>query len=316
MKTKKILIFLSISILLVIVGGLFYFFQKRSAIETQTTPKTKAYKIGFITDIHGRRVKKENYNLGTSSRFAIESFTEQMKNNFHPDFIVDGGDTIEGSNRDGQESIDDFNLIRDYFQKIGAPIFHVIGNHDLRGLTKDQWLDLSKNESTYYYKDFEDLRIVVLDGNENEKISPEKCIRAYCMTEDQITWAEKILSEQGKRKLVFIHYPVVQKEVLPQNILLNRDQAKILENIFSKNKVLGVFSGHIETLEMHEIDGVKYFIIPGLERSERKSVKWLETFAEISIKEDIEVKIFYKKDKNDEYQTLIIPSEEFDTIEK
>lgn len=279
----------------------------------------KEYKIGFITDVHGKikGIKKKTPNVNSEAKETLTYFMEHMNKNFHPDFIVDGGDLVEGTDREGQKSIDDFKTLTEYFKEIKVPTYHIIGNHETRGFSKSDWLNLTGYQETYYYFDYDRLRIIVLDGNENEKIENIDSYNKdfYYISEEQFQWLEKTLSEsRNPKKIVFIHYPPFET---PGTKMIDLDQSARLRNIFSKNSVSAVFSGHTEILQFKEIDGVRYFVIPGAERSKLKSIAWLDSFAEIIVEENIQAKLFYKKSFDEkEYHELLIPSEEFDKMEK
>ncbi|EKE19252.1 MAG: hypothetical protein ACD_9C00072G0001, partial [uncultured bacterium] len=275
-------------------------------------PKKETHKIGFITDIHGRLQKKyvDGFNFVTSNTLAF--FNSQMNEKFKPGLVIQCGDLIEGTRRKGQKSIDDFNALMQIFKKLEMPFYNVIGNHELRGLDQQEWINLTGHENSYFYIDQEDLRVIVLDGNDDEDEL------SYYVSEKQLQWLEDVLRQgDAFRKIVFIHYPVVSKNIAPGDKAILADNAARLKNLFSEHGVLAVFSGHIEKLELNEENGVRYFVIPGLERSENKSVAWYDSFAEITIKSEVEVKFYYKKDREEkEYKTLAIPSEEFDKIIK
>jgi len=313
---KKILIFLGIVIL--ISAGIFFELQKTNIFEkiSETPKEVKEIKIGFITDIHGYRTSKANGDIRDDSRIGLESFVKKMNEEFHPNFVVDGGDLIEGSKRKGEKSFGDWKLLATYFSKLNAPAYHVIGNHELRGFTKEEWVKINNYEKSYYYFDQDDLRVFVLDGNENEKIGPE-AVGAYFLSEEQFNWLEEKLSESKKmRKIVFIHYPVVLKYGLATTSSIATEQAEKLRRLFSENKVLAVFSGHVETLELKEIDGVKYFVIPGQERSKNRTVNFFETFAEIKVKNEVAVELYYKSLPKEEYKKITVPSAEYDEMQK
>lgn len=277
----------------------------------------RGYKIGFITDVHGKikGAKNNNRDINSEAKEALLYFSEHMKNNFHPDFVVQGGDLIEGTDRYGQKSIGDFNALAEYLKKTESPSYHVIGNHETRGFSKNDWLKLTEYQETYYYFDFEDLRVVMIDGNENERIDMKNLDKNnYYLSQDQFRWLEKILSEENKlKKIVFSHYPLLET---PGTKMIDLSQSSRLREIFSKNKISAVFSGHTEKLELKEIDGVRYFVVPGIERSKKKGIEWLGSFAEISVGKEIKLKLFYKKEGDVEYKVLEIPSKEFDEIEK
>ena len=296
--------------------------QKKIGPEKQQPEKEivqKEYEIGFITDIHGKikGAKKKAPDINSEAKETLTYFAEHMNKKFHPDFVVQGGDLVEGTDREGQKSIDDFKALAGYFKGIKVPTYHVIGNHETRGFAKNDWLNLTGYEKTYYFFDYAGLRVIVLDGNENEKI--ENIVdydkNNYYLSENQFQWLEKTLSEsKNLQKIVFIHYPCFDT---PGTKMIDPKQSTRLREIFSRNKVSAVFSGHTERLDFEEIDGVRYFVITGTERSKLKHVLWLGSFAEIIIGKEVKAKLFYKKSFDEkEYRELLIPSEEFDKMER
>jgi predicted MPP superfamily phosphohydrolase len=322
LSLNRIIIFLVISLL--IAGG-FYFFNLRERIAekekviteiSKSEKKIEEIKIGFITDIHGYTSSHANGNIRDKSRRGLENFIKHVNENYHPNFIIDGGDLIEGTRREGEKSFNDWKLLMSFFSKINLPIYHVIGNHERRGLTKNQWLELNNYKNTYYFFDYNDLRVIVLDGNEDDE-TEDNGIYDYQMTDKQLEWLEeKLSSAQNMRKIVFIHYPVILKLSSATNKPLAVDQASKLKELFAKYRVMAVFSGHVEILEMSELDGVSYFILPGQERSEDKTFRWLESFSEISVKEEVKIKLYYKTDASEEYRIINIPSDEYNKVEE
>lgn len=321
-KIKIILLF----ILFIGVAVLTYFLYPKKGSPTislqnkgeKIAPVVREYKIGFITDVHGRikGVKKKKPDLNSEAKNTLTSFSQRMQNIFQPDFIIEGGDLIEGTDREGQKSIDDFKMLNGYFEKMKIPTYHAIGNHETRGFSKKDWLDLTGNKETFYFFDYEDLRIIVMDGNENERVDMNgRNAGNYYLSDSQFEWLEKILSKSGNfRKIVFSHYPISET---PGTKMINPDQSAKLREIFSKNKVSAVFSGHTELLDFKEMDGVRYFVVPGAERSKLKHVLWLESFSEIFVGKDVKLNLFYKKSSGqDNHQELLIPSEEYEKIEK
>jgi hypothetical protein len=163
------------------------------------------------------------------------------------------------------------------------------------------------------------MRVIILDGNEETEEARTIGGNFYYMSKEQLDWLEKTLSEsEGFRyKLVFIHFPVLQSQVMASDKNINQKDVARLEGLFEKYKIDAVFSGHAEVLRFTESEDTRYFVLPGVEKSKRRKIHWFDCFYEIYIGEDIKVKMFYKKDRDqEEYKTLLIPSEEFDKIEK
>ncbi len=317
---KKIILFSIIALFICIIA----FFSKNKSDPSvdpekeltvaRTEQITKEHKIGFITDIHGKKIGKNKTGLNKQASVTLSYFINKMNSDFRPAFIVQGGDLIEG-NEGEKSSFEDFKVLFDYFKNTNVPVYHVIGNHDTRGLSKENWLDFVGYEKSFYFFDYDDLRIVIMDGNEHEKAKTENYTGDfYYISQEQFFWLEKTLSEnKNLKKLVFIHYPPF---VDRGNRMLDPNLSKKIREIFARNKVLAVFSGHTERLDFQEIEGVRYFTLPGVEKSKNKDILWLESFAEITLEKEVWVKLFYKKNHAEEYRTLLIPSEEYDQIEK
>lgn len=319
---SKVLVFLISSVLLIVVA--FFFFGKKSSdFKKQEEPKIiikNNHKIGFITDLHFKGTSESNSRDSLREKEFFSKIENHMNQVFQPEFFVDGGDFIEGTEKENGKSIDIFEKAKEYLVKISAPKYFVIGNHEARGLFKEQWLKLTGMYSSYYFKDFGDLRMIVIDGNEKkENSSEEKEGAFYYFSENQLKWLEDVLKKPKNitQTIVFSHYPILEEHNLLRGKKILPEDAKRINKIFEDNKVSAVFSGHIEHLLLSEKNGIKYFVLPGFKKSEDKDIHWFSCFYEIYIGEKIEVKMFYKKDPNQEqYETLMIPSEEFNRIEK
>lgn len=273
--------------------------------------KNQTYKIGFITDIHAKL--KKDLSLEPQLRNTINTFISQMNSKFNPDLVVQNGDFIDGTNRRGEKSFKDMGYMLSSFKKLNMPFYNVLGNHELRGFTNKEWLASVGQEKEYYHVKQQDLSIYILSGNDNADDDD-----SYFVSPAQFEWLEKELEQDDDlRKIVFIHYPVVTFNIQAGDKTLPEENRIALHDIFSKYGVLAVFSGHIEKLEMNEIDGVRYFVIPGMEKSKNKTVPWYDSFAEISVSSEVALDFYYKKDRlQNKHRVLKIPSPEFESIEK
>lgn len=318
---KKIKIKYLLIILVTLLIGLSFFYLAKNKQENKN--KTETYKIGFITDVHSYRTKKSNYDINDKSKKPLMHFIDVMNNDFKPDFVIENGDFIEGSFREGQKSIDDFIVANGYLKKLRAPFYHVMGNHEARGFSKNDWQHLTGNENTYYYFDHENLRVIVLDGNEMPGNSEEKAGEFFYISEKQIDWVDDLLTnadEKKLKKIIFMHFPItsdLENGPEEKGKKIFREDSEALRNIFSEHNVSAVFSGHLEQVSYLDNNNVKYFSLPGFYKSREEKTIWLESFSKIILDEkDVSVELYYKKDWNDNYNRLIIPSEEFNKIEK
>ncbi|NTW90012.1 MAG: hypothetical protein HGB37_03855 [Candidatus Moranbacteria bacterium] len=289
---------------------------------TVTAMRVKPFKdirVGFITDIHAKTTSKSTAIEGiiSDSGRGLSAFVQRMNDSFHPDFVVDGGDFIDGTNRRGPKSLADFDAAETLFDRTDSPRYHVIGNHDLRGLSVAEWIRLSNSPTTdvpYYSFDTDDLRTIVLDG-----IGTPTDSGTYVISDEQIRWFEERLREASSmRKIVFIHVPITGVDMLrPEQLPPIADTpSAALYDLAKRYGVLAVFSGHVELARYSEDAKTRFFTLPGLYRSKNKNILWLDCYYEVTIGRATEVRMFYRKDPGDPYQEVDIPSPEFDALTK
>lgn len=318
---KKLTVFLLTLITTFTLIFLGYNFYCQSKIPYETIPEKKQLKFGLITDVHcfGEEFKKlGGWSLSWKCKEPMLAFIDQMNNNFNPDFVIELGDFIDGRDKN---SLEMFRKTRKKYQQIKAPKYHVLGNHEVDNFTKPEWLKATENKSTYYYFDQNNYRMIVLDGNYREKndkvinVDPKKSYYPGIVSPEQIKWLKKILKKSKRyKKFVFIHQPPIDESATRERKKLLKN-AKELQNIFSEYRVIAVFSGHIEELCALEKNEVKYYILQGFHKGnkrlpEEQRFKNSGAFYEITTNGvDLEIKMHYKKSRRSPYQSLLVTPE-------
>jgi 3',5'-cyclic AMP phosphodiesterase CpdA len=205
---------------------------------------------------------------------------------------------------------------------------------------KDDWLELVGYEKPYYYFDVKNYRMIVLDSNffpvcfdnvptaqdsvclEQGKdinvldvvdIFPDAEYYPGYVDQEQIKWLEEVLRDAADKKiLVFVHQPpILESEVKSAELFVfNKEELRVL---FEKFGVLAVFSGHIEELCHQEINGVKYFVIPGFYKENKlipEEEQYFSVFSEVKVRDrDIDIRMFYKRDEDmreEVYETMMV----------
>ena len=323
-KIKRIVFGLSI---LVLVGiFLIIFLKNQESIEiiseNKLADKTEL-KIGYITDLHCySKLNSKTSQWETNWRCSqpMANFKKQMEESYLPDVIVEGGDMVDG--RDDQEKIL-YPVLFDEFEEFDAPIYHIIGNHEMRGFTKSDWLKFTGYEKPYYFKDVREYRLIFLDGNnkpaENgQSIDTSPDLHYYPGHLDQVqkNWLEETLrNSEDKTVLVFVHQPPLEKTILKtaKDLFVEGDQIRAL---FSQYGVKAVFSGHIEEQCYIQSEGVDYYVLEGVHKSNRQLLskddyKDKGVFYEITIMENdkMKVEMFFKDKDSIEYNTLMVNGE-------
>lgn len=294
---------------------------------TVTALRVKPFKevrIGFITDIHAKTTSKPTA-IGGIIRDAgrgLTDFVLRMNGSFRPDFVVEGGDLIDGTGRRGEKSLGDFSATEAILMRLDALHYHVLGNHDLRGLSREEWTSLAHTPSSFPYYSFDtaDLRTIVLDGIGTPNTETDDAENgSYVISEEQLSWLEERLrAAPFMRKIVFIHVPLTHDApngTGQQPPLAGTGSAAVYD-LCKKFDVSAVLSGHVERLRYHEDDDTGFFVLPGLYRSENKDVLWLDSWYEITIGKTVKIDMYYRKTESEPYRTVAIPSPEFDALTK
>ena len=286
--------------------------------------KREKVKIGFTTDAHcySSNSKKTNYEwkLNWRCREPMEDFIEKMNNDFMPDFVVDGGDFTDGKDERSKETFLDYQKL---YETVQAPHHYVLGNHEMRGITVDEWLEFVDYESAYYFFDMKGYRFIVLDGNHRpnpdgsiEHTSRNNYYYPGLIDREQLAWLKETLAgavDSGLASIVFVHQPPIGIDSRDIEKLFYN--GKELQEIFSKNNVQAVFSGHIERVCNTEIDGVEYYVIPGFwkgndEVTEEHEFRNAGIFSEITLEEnDIKVSMYHRTREKREYQVMDVNQE-------
>lgn len=319
MVTKRNLIIVGLALAFLVVLVLFFSKGKEEKGEFAKKIERSNLKIGYITDLHcyGKLDKDKNiWEVNWRCSQPMANFVKMMNEDFQPDAVVEGGDLVDG--RDKQEKTL-YPVALDLFKKIKASTYHILGNHETRGFLKEDWLEMTGYEKTYYFQDIRDHRLIFLDGNykpEAGNTTPENRYYPGYLEEEQMIWLEDTLkSAQDKDILVFIHQPPIEKTILKEEKELFIEGGK-LRKLFSQYKVNAVFSGHIEEMCYLEENGVDYYVLEGVHKNNRRLLKADDykdqgVFYQILIDESQEVlvKMFYKDKEAQEYQTLIVNQE-------
>lgn len=133
-----------------------------------------------------------------------------------PDFMVMLGDTVKGSLNEelfNNQLIDLNNIINKYTPEI--KLLPVIGNHEVNIMPEDDHFEkivsnfycqlnptssLKNYNNTVYFKDFNNIRIIVLNSHHPNEI--------HQICASQLSWLENITSDCNKKKLLFVHSPL------------------------------------------------------------------------------------------------------------
>ncbi|MBN2281678.1 MAG: metallophosphoesterase [Candidatus Marinimicrobia bacterium] len=209
----------------------------------------------FMTDIH----VEEGRNAITGFNQAIARVNE-----LDPDFVITGGDLIMdalGQTFNRADSL--YNIYDSLSQKIEAPVYNTIGNHEVFGIYEKGGVlpdnpfygkEMFKNrvhKETYYSFDFQNWHFMVLDVI---GIKPEERYFGY-VDPAQIDWIKSDLAKLDKSTPIVIsaHIPFVN--IMTSATEKSADEGIIVTNglevlkLFSDYNLKLVLQGHMHTLE-------------------------------------------------------------------
>lgn len=214
--------------------------------------------FAFFTDIHASEGRHHEYGMRHLRNLKEVSKKGQL------DFIVLGGDIINGTDDTKNESLDRLSELMSVVYDSHIPVYTLFGNHDSNGMdssdnrydrliTKDEWYNYtlrpfknnvthdSKNPmSAYYFTDYEEhkVRIIMLDSidhpyedaGDNEAKYHGRNYRGF--EQQQINWlcneALKNVPEDYKI-LILSHTPLIKDYMIYDTKVSN---GKLVEDVF------------------------------------------------------------------------------------
>jgi len=221
-------------------------------------------RFGIVSDCHYADKNSVNSRYYRESLAKLTECIEVM-NKQEVDFLIELGDFID-EGADEAATISYLQAVEGVFRRFRSPVYHVLGNHDIAGVTKDEFLANIKNTgivpftSKYYSFDFNGLHIVVLDGNylaDGTDCAPGN----FDWTDTNIPvaelkWFKTDLCGTGKPVIVFIHQRLDGSGSFYVNN--SADVRQIMED---SGKVLAVFQGHHHEGGYSQIGGIYYYTL-------------------------------------------------------
>ena len=206
----------------------------------------------------------------------LEEAVEHL-NNEDLAFTVHLGDFID-------KDFVSFDKVGPIYDKLKAPHYHVLGNHDydVDDADKAKVPGRMGLKERYYAFNEQGWRFVVLDGNEVSVLAYPKDSENYKageayrqkfddpppvwsggIGEEQIAWLESQLDEAAKAKesvIVFCHYPVFPDDV--HNLWNHAELVQVMTK--HKDTVVAWMNGHNHAGNYGEKDGVHYLNFKGM----------------------------------------------------
>lgn len=229
-------------------------------------------RFGIVTDLHYSR--REPYGTRYFPQ-TMDKLKEAINvfNNSNLDFVIELGDLKDQDNVPQREqTITYLDEIEKEFQTFQGPVYHVLGNHDMDSISKEDFLQHTSNhgdanKKSYYSFTFNDLKFIVLDANHNLDGTPYDkgnfdWTKAF-IPQEQIVWLQRELKEKDKPIIIFIHQLLDRFSDIGKELCVsNADE--IVPLLEENGNVLAVFQGHHHAGHYSFRNNIHYWTMKGM----------------------------------------------------
>ena len=252
-------------------------------------------RFGMISDIHYADREPAGNRFYRQSLAKMKEAIDRL-NQEKVDFAIELGDfKDQDATPDEAKTLKYLTDIEAAFQKFNGPTYHVLGNHDMDGISKQQFLERVENTgiaktNSYYSFDCKGIHFIVLDGNftkegkayDHGKFSWEDS----SIPEEEIAWLKDDLKQNSRPAVVFIHQMLDESKSVKQAVQNAPQVRQILEQW---GKVICVFQGHVHEERYNLINGIHYYSVNAMidgDGPENSAYMVVDVFKDGSLKID------------------------------
>ena len=224
--------------------------------------------FGIVTDAHYADTDPKGSRKYRESIVKMTEFVNLM-NDKKVDFIIELGDLKDQGKPVTEEStLKYLDAIEKAYGQFNGPRYHVLGNHDVDSISKEQFLARVENTgiakgSTHYSFDLKGIHFVVLDANYIADGS-DYDHGDFDWTDaniplKQLNWFKNDLASSTRPVITFVHQ---QLDVTGSTGVKNGP--KVRQVLQDSKRVLAVFQGHHHAGHYSFIEGIHYYTLKGM----------------------------------------------------
>lgn len=222
-------------------------------------------RFGILSDVHYADREPAEGRFYRQSTLKLREGIDRL-NQEKVDFVIELGDFKDQDVIPNEaQTLKYLETIEHIFQQFDGPTYHVLGNHDMDSISKQQFLNRVVNtgipaSESYYSFNQNGFHFVVLDGNFTKEG------RAYdhgnfswddaYIPDSQIDWLKKDLEGSPGPVIVFIHQLLDDSINKKHSISNARQVRQVLEQ---SGRVLCVFQGHVHEESYNQINQIHYY---------------------------------------------------------
>jgi 3',5'-cyclic AMP phosphodiesterase CpdA len=232
-------------------------------------------RIGVITDLHFGREASYQGKLRKLGRLAPEAarrFVEAMNRDFRPDLVFHLGDMVQDMTLE-EDKVHAAQCL-EILAGLDAPIYHVVGNHDLIKLLPEDVIGLwtrhtphmaalvSPEEPRLHYH-------LKLPGWDFLALHTREQTDHYIwMDEPQLAWLEQTLAACVNPVVVWMHHSAADQDTAGNwwfakhpHLALVRERARLRGLLEASGKVRAVINGHLHWNRCDWHGGIPYMTV-------------------------------------------------------
>lgn len=221
----------------------------------------------MLSDVHYADREPAGNRFYRQSLAKVQEAVDRM-NQERLDFMIELGDFKDQDAVPNEaNTLKYLSDIEAVFQKFDGPTYHVLGNHDMDGISKQQFLERVENTGipntkSYYSFNLKGLHLVVLDGNFTKDETAYG--RGNFHWEDslipshELLWLKDDLKQNKLPVIVFIHQMLDDSKGYKQSVQNAAEVRQILEQ---SGNMLCVFQGHVHEERYNLINGIHYYSV-------------------------------------------------------
>ncbi len=234
-------------------------------------------KIGIISDIHlGRDTRFRGVwrKISNQSLELTRRFVHEMNTSFQPDFVFNLGDVIQETGT--PSDAENFHAISQELSALHAPMYPVVGNHDLLGLTSAQILEVWNDSSAvqgfptleqgklYYQFHHSGVNFIVLQSLERKD-------NYVWLDMAQLDWLHHALEAAQGPVMIVVHHSLAEQDT-DKNwwfrdcayLALIRERPQVRQMLEASGKVIGVLNGHLHWNDRTDHHNIPYLTVQSL----------------------------------------------------
>ena len=250
-------------------------------------------RFGMLSDVHYAEREPQWNRAYRQSKAKVQEAVDRM-NQEKLDFAIELGDFKDQDAVPNEpNTLKYLSDIESVFQKFKGPTYHVLGNHDTDGISKQQFLERVENTDipeteSYYLFTRKGIHFVVLDGDFTKEG------KAYdhgnfswddsFIPESQINWLKADLKLNRLPVVVFVHQMLGNWRDRKLEI---QNAAAVRQILEQSGKVLCVFQGHVHEESYQVINGIPYYSVNAVvdgDGSENSSYMIVDVYKDGSLK--------------------------------